>query len=121
MSSLSSRIRQARNGNALTQTQLAERVKVDRSAVAQWERKGGSRPTSENLGKIAIVTKVSFDWLATGRGKSRIAAHSPEEPAALELRYFAHSDLEEQLLLEFRAMPIQKQMALVELLGLVLK
>jgi transcriptional regulator with XRE-family HTH domain len=116
MSTLADRIRHARRSASLTQSVLAERVKVDRSAVAQWERKGGSRPTCENLAKLSVVTRVNFDWLATGRGRSRVPAHSPEEVPALELRFFARDDLEEQLLLEFRAMPHEKQIALVELL-----
>jgi transcriptional regulator with XRE-family HTH domain len=100
----------------MTQTQLAGHVEVNRSAVAQWERKGGSRPTSENLAKIAVATRVNFDWLATGRGRSRMMTHPAEETPALELRFFAHSDLEERLLVRFREMSTQKQTALIDFL-----
>ena len=116
MSALAQRIRQSRRSASLTQAQLADGVGVNRSAVAQWERKDGPRPTSGNLAKVAVTTKVNFDWLATGRGKTRTADHPPEETPAVELRFFAHNDLEEQLLLGFRTMTILRQKALLALM-----
>lgn len=114
MPALAHRIRQSRRTAALTQLQLAEQVGVNRSAVAQWERKDGSRPTSENLGKIAVATKVNFDWLATGRGKSSAPGHTSDEAAPLILNLYAHDELEERMLLAFRSMSIRKQMAFLE-------
>jgi PIN domain nuclease of toxin-antitoxin system len=63
-----------------------------------------------------MTTKVNIDWLAAGRGKSRISGHPLEEALALELKYFAHSDPEERLLIRFRAMAVEHQAALVEFL-----
>jgi transcriptional regulator with XRE-family HTH domain len=114
MPALAHRIRQSRRAAALTQSQLAEQVGVNRSAVAQWERKDGSRPTSENLGKIAVAANVNFDWLATGRGKVRVPDHPDGETPALLLSHFAHDELEERMLLAFRTMSIRKQIALIE-------
>jgi transcriptional regulator with XRE-family HTH domain len=116
MSALAHRIRQSRRTAALTQAQLAEQVGVNRSAVAQWERKGGSRPTSENLCKIAVAAKVSFDWLATGRGKVRASDHAHDETPALLLNHYAHDELEEKLLLAFRTLSFRRQIALIEFL-----
>lgn len=116
MPALAHRIRQSRRAASMTQAQLAEQVGVNRSAVAQWERKGGARPTSENLGKIAVVAKVSFDWLATGRGISRLSGTDDEEVPALLLKHYAHDELEERMLLAFRAMSIRRQIALIELM-----
>ena len=116
MPALAHRIRQSRRTAALTQAQLAEQVGVNRSAVAQWERKGGARPTSENLGKIAVATNVGFDWLATGRGKIRTAEVGDGETPALLLQHYAHDELEEKLLLAFRTMSFRKQIALIELI-----
>jgi transcriptional regulator with XRE-family HTH domain len=116
MSKLARRIHQARRSAALTQAQLADQVGVNRSAVAQWERTDGPRPTSGNLAKIAVSLKVNFDWLATGRGKSRVVSHHAEETPALELRFFAHNDLEERLLLGFRTMNVQRQKGLLDLM-----
>lgn len=62
------RIRQARCAAGMTQERLASSVHVNRSAVAQWEREGGTHPSFANLLGIALATRVSFEWLATGRG-----------------------------------------------------
>jgi len=114
MPALAHRIRQSRRTAALTQAQLAEQVGVNRSAVAQWERKGGARPTSENLGKIAVATKVGFDWLATGRGRIRTPDQGDGETPALLLQHYAHDELEERLLLVFRTLSYRQQTALIE-------
>ena len=68
MTLLFNRIRQARRGAEMSQSELAAAVGVARSAVAQWERKDGAKPTTDNMSKIAMATAVSFEWLATGRG-----------------------------------------------------
>ena len=54
MSLLFNRIRQARRGAELSQSELANIVGVARSAVAQWERRDGAKPTTENMAKIAM-------------------------------------------------------------------
>ncbi|TAA21388.1 XRE family transcriptional regulator [Pseudoxanthomonas winnipegensis] len=75
---MADRIRQARRLKALSQTQLAEHVGVQRSAVAQWERAGGTHPSVEHLAQIAVITQVLFEWLATGRGPMTSAATQAE-------------------------------------------
>ena len=52
----------------MTQTALAERVGVQRSAVAQWEHHTGSQPSIQHLIAVAECTGVSLEWLGTGRG-----------------------------------------------------
>ena len=93
------RIRRARLTAGLSQMQLALHCGVRRSAVAQWERDGGTVPSVQHLSQIAIVTQVHFEWLATGRGPGRpedgelvapesVAidpARSPQENAILSL------------------------------------
>lgn len=61
------RVQQARARKAMRQSDLARALGVSRSAVANWES-GSARPSSENLGKIALATDCGIDWLATGRG-----------------------------------------------------
>jgi len=99
MQSMCDRIRRARLTAGLSQTQLALHCGVRRSAVAQWEREGGTVPSVQHLAKLAIVTRVHFEWLATGRGPGRPddgelpppesavvkAARSPQENAILSL------------------------------------
>lgn len=65
---LGERIRQARARKTMRQSDLAKMLGISRSAVANWESGDGSRPSLENLSKIAIATDCGVDWLATGRG-----------------------------------------------------
>ena len=63
----------------------------------------GTLPSAGNLAKIAKITGVSFEWLATGRGTSRLLA--TRETSAIEIASFAHNLFEERLLQMARAMP----------------
>lgn len=75
MNSVGSRIRYLRKELGLTQAAFAELLDVaTRGAVGNWERNQGIK--TENLQHIAMRTKSSFEWLATGRG---------DPPAKLEL------------------------------------
>ncbi len=64
---LNIRIRRARNSKGFSQADLARQLNVNRSAVANWEC-AVRMPSSGRLQQLAIVTEVSFEWLATGRG-----------------------------------------------------
>lgn len=67
------RIRTARLRAGLSQTELATRIGVSRTAVANWESsKSRTRPSSERLEAICRLTGVSWEWLATGRGSAAI-------------------------------------------------
>lgn len=68
---LGSRIKEARQRVNLSQTALAKKFNLTRSAVSQWES-GLTEPTPANLRSIAIETKVDYSWLATGRGKELV-------------------------------------------------
>jgi transcriptional regulator with XRE-family HTH domain len=114
MSNLAHRIREARRSAGLSQAALATAVGVGRSAVAQWERPEGSRPTSTNLATLSVITEVNFDWLATGRGARRLASE-PTVPALL-LKFSAQCGLEERLLAAFRRLRSREQVALLALM-----
>jgi len=73
MSELGDRIRRARGLAGMNQTAMATAVGVSRGAATQWEG-GDTEPTPANLRKIAEVTTVSYEWLATGIGEPRDAA-----------------------------------------------
>lgn len=114
MLSMSDRVRRARVGAGLSQAQLAEETGVKRSAVAQWEREGGTCPSVPHLSQIAVVTRVGFEWLATGRGSSqldpRLLAGGPPE---------THTALENEILTLLRRMPPRKRQmahAIIEML-----
>jgi transcriptional regulator with XRE-family HTH domain len=108
---LSDRIRQVRRSASLSQADLARQIGVARSAVAQWEGRNGSRPTTQNMAKIALVTSVNFEWLATGRGGRW---QDFEAAPASNLDRFAQDELEERLLVGFRRIGDRERRPLVE-------
>ena len=61
----------ARTRKQCSQLELASMLNVGRSAVANWEC-GVKVPSSLRLQHIAMVTNVSFEWLATGRGSAEL-------------------------------------------------
>jgi transcriptional regulator with XRE-family HTH domain len=52
----------------LSQSQLAASLDVSRGACGQWEQ-GVSLPSVAHMSELARITEVSFEWLATGRGR----------------------------------------------------
>ena len=118
MKDTNNRIRQARRHAKLSQQLLATRVGVHRSAVAQWEQPEGSHPTVENLARLAITTSVSFEWLATGRGRMKYASDlrpGDETPAVL-LEYSAQSETEVRALTAMRKLGFRAQVAIVDMM-----
>ena len=117
MSALSNRIRQARRGASLSQGELALAVGVGRSAVSQWEKHDGPRPTSDHLASIATATGVAYEWLATGRGNRWLASAGDGggEAPAMVLNFYAQCELEERLLLAFRGLGSEEQPPFVTL------
>ncbi|WP_419757367.1 helix-turn-helix domain-containing protein [Acidisoma sp.] len=80
-----SRIREARRALGLTQDELARRVGVSRSAIAQWEtdRTGQVRA---NLARVAAVLGVSIGYLVSGESEAGlINVETPDERALLSL------------------------------------
>lgn len=113
------RIRRARLTSGLSQTQLAAQTGVQRSAVAQWERDGGTSPSVPHLARIAVVTQVYFEWLATGRGPGR-----PDDGSELPLPESVveptHDPQEREILALLRRMPPRKRQvarAIIEMLN----
>lgn len=74
MEDMAARIRIARLRAEMTQEQLAKRIGVTRSAVANWEISTRPNPNIANLVSIAIETNVSFEWIAIGRGAIELKA-----------------------------------------------
>lgn len=77
---LSMRIRIARQRARLSQEALAAQLGVTRGAVANWECSVGVMPATTRLERLAQVTGVCFEWLATGRGP--VAYEKAAEPTA---------------------------------------
>ena len=118
MKDINNRIRQARRHAKLSQQTLATRVGVHRSAVAQWEKPGGSHPTVENSARVAITTAVNFEWLATGRGRMKYSSDiiPGEETPALLLEYSAQSETEVRALAAMRKFDFPSLVAIVEMM-----
>lgn len=114
MGNLSERIQQARISNGLSRAELARRVCVKPSAAVQWEQKHGTTPSVSNLVKIASVTGVAFEWLATGRGTSRLIA--PNDSPAVDMASFARNLYEERLLEIARILPPKSREPLMQFL-----
>lgn len=66
--STASRIRKARRNAGFSQSQLADLMKVTRSACGQWEMEGGTTPRGHRLERLASILNVTVEWLATGEG-----------------------------------------------------
>ncbi|MGH8038665.1 MAG: helix-turn-helix domain-containing protein [Stenotrophomonas sp.] len=120
MQAMCDRIRRARLTAGLSQSQLALEAGVRRSAVAQWEREGGTFPSVQHLACVAIVTQVYFEWLATGRGPGR-----PEDGNDLTMSEETSVDAartaqETEILSLLRRMPPRKRQmarAIIEMLN----
>jgi transcriptional regulator with XRE-family HTH domain len=111
--SMAIRIRRARLGAAMTQSDLARLTGVNRSAVAQWERtEGGTTPSVANLASIAVATRVAFEWLATGRGTN--PAHALEVPTGAVA--YAMDEFEAHCLDSLRRLTKSSQRLVCELL-----
>jgi len=113
---LADRIRHARRLARMSQASLARRLGVVPSAVAQWEGPRGTSPTAANLARIAEVTGVAFEWLATGRGASALPV---TELPAVAPESIAQDMVEERLLLSFRKLPQRKREPFVRWLELL--
>jgi transcriptional regulator with XRE-family HTH domain len=112
---LGDRIRTARHRADLSQTELAKALGVSASAVAQWEHPRGTRPSLDNLIRVAEAAAVSFEWLATGVAANRPRARQAGmmETPAVSLDVYARTLQEETLLDRFRDVPARRQPLLI--------
>jgi transcriptional regulator with XRE-family HTH domain len=109
------RIRLARRHAGISQTQLAEAVGVQRSAVSHWEAARGKVPSVKHLREIALVTGVQFEWLVTGRGQMVPSRDALLDSVAAVDALMVEDPLEQRLVLAFREAPTRARMALMEL------
>ncbi len=95
---IGTRIRAARVDRGLTQDELAGRVGVSRSAVAQWET-GRAGQITGNLSRIAGVLGVNVEYLMFGDSKHAPAAAGQGDELALLRLYRACDPEDRQMLL----------------------
>lgn len=117
MFTMANRIRRARALARLSQSELALQVGVTRSAVAQWESRANIMPSTGHLSRIAVATGTQFEWLATGRGPSRL--DEPQLESTGELREFAQTDTETRMLALLRRLSAQKQQMMCDMVEMM--
>ncbi len=108
-------IKLARRYAALTQAQLAQAVDVQRSAVSHWESPLGKNPTVKHLRKIAHVTGVKFEWLATGRGPMAVSDDMALDSVAAAHALLVEDDLEMRMVHALRKTSQHARLLLVEM------
>lgn len=109
---LAMRIRAARQNAKLSQANLAENLGVSRGAVANWESKGNAYPAAARLVEMAILTQVSIEWLATGRGRMTRQLDIDDVPAVEgELVY---DTAERKLLESYRSCPPRLRLLILQ-------
>ncbi len=109
---LAERIRVTRRKIGVTQQALADEVKVNRSAVANWES-GGAAPSARNFQRLAKACGVAYEWLATGRGEMLLPTHVHDVPAAHAL--LVEDPAEMRLLQAYRRAPPRIKLILLDL------
>lgn len=92
---LPGRIRRVRRQGGWTQSSLAQALRVAPSAVAQWEKEGGTQPSLQNVVAIAALVSVSLDWLVLGRGDR---TRTEQENSTIDPTCIASDELEEHVL-----------------------
>lgn len=98
-SKLSDRVRSARRKASISQTELARRVGVSPSAVAQWEHPCGTQPSLQSVVRILEITGACPIWFLLGQSvKSGRNRSENADADAVSLEVFAHCIDEENLL-----------------------
>jgi transcriptional regulator with XRE-family HTH domain len=94
---IGARIRATRRESGLTQDELADRVGVSRSAVAQWET-GRAGQVTGNLSRIADALQVNVEYLMIGDDKRAVGEVRQGDELAL-LRLYRECDPEDRQML----------------------
>jgi len=88
---------------------------VQRSAVSHWESPQGKNPSVDHLRTVAMVTGVTFEWLATGRGKMQLSEDAKLDSVSAADAVLVEDSLELRLLSAFREAPPRIRISVVEI------
>jgi transcriptional regulator with XRE-family HTH domain len=94
---IGTRIRTTRRDRGMTQDDLAGRIGVSRSAVAQWET-GRAGQVTGNLSRIAALLEVNVEYLMHGDDKRAAAEVRQGDELAL-LRLYRECEPEDRQML----------------------
>lgn len=96
------RLAQSRRRLDVSKSKFAEMLGVHRSAVSRWESPvDPALPRTGALERIAQITGVNYEWLATGRGPKAFDARAHELHESIH-EDFAQCERESHLLKRFR-------------------
>lgn len=109
------RIRLARRQAGMSQAKLAEAIGVQRSAVSHWESPQGKNPSVDHLRAVAMVAGITFEWLATGRGKMQLSDDAKFDSVSAADAILVEDMLELRLVQSFREASPRTRIALVEI------
>lgn len=112
------RIRTARRRAGLSQQKLARLLNVSRGAVANWESAVASSPSTSNLQRLALITGVAIEWLATGQGAM---ASAELFNAAMSSGVASICEMESNLLAIFRVASESDKALIVQMVQLLLQ
>ena len=104
---MAQRLRDQRRERGLTQAELADRVGVSRSAVAQWET-GRTGQLGSNLTRIAAVLETGVEYLMFGNDKRAPAQTLLGDELAL-LRLYRDCEPEDRQILLRTARRLARQ------------
>lgn len=75
MRTIGERLKWARKRAGLTQPGVAKKFGISRNAVSLWES-DKTAPEADKLSVLAVLFRVSIEWLWTGRGSPEVTAEA---------------------------------------------
>lgn len=112
------RIGLARKAAGFNKSELARTLGLTPTSCSSWElapsNRNNSRPSVENLARLALILNVRFEWLATGRGPMPLISNSDSQAIA-----DGKMDKATTLLTLYRSLPAAQRATLLEFISLV--
>jgi len=116
---MNERICVARKAAGFNKSELARTLNVTPTSCSSWElpigNRNNSRPGVENLGRLALILNVRFEWLATGRGPMPLSA----PPITRRKTRLSASDRADSLLRLYRSLPASQRATVLDFMRLV--
>jgi len=116
---MNKRIKQARKAVGFNKSELARSLDVTPTSCSSWElppgNRNNSRPSIDNLGRLALILNVRFEWLATGRGPMPLTTPYNEQPSLPQ----SDSDKAKSLLGLYRSLSAGQRGTVLDFLKLI--
>jgi transcriptional regulator with XRE-family HTH domain len=111
------RLRQLRKAKKMTQQDVADRLKLAKSTISQYEN-GVNEPDADTLAKLAELLDTTTDYLITGETVSKTvdASISPEEREFLR---WVEENLESSFFYDFDRSPEESKREMMETLRFI--